>query len=116
MGVIHLKAEEFDQEVIKSKIPVIVDFFAEWCGPCQAMVPIFEEISEKFKNKIKFIKINVDESQEIAQNYSVMSIPTLIIFKDGKVNQTLVGLQNSESLVTILELSLIHISEPTRPY
>ena len=103
MGVINLKDSDFDDEVIKSKMPVIVDFFADWCGPCKSMAPIFDELSDKFENKIKFFKVNVDESQEIAQQYGVMSIPTLIIFKKGQVIKSLVGLQDSESITALLK-------------
>lgn len=96
--MIHLTDETFEKEVIKSEQPVIVDFFAEWCGPCKMMGPIFEEVSTKFEGKVKFVKLNVDEARESAMKYGVMSIPTLIVFKGGEVAETLVGLQDAESL------------------
>ena len=77
---------------------MLVDFWAAWCGPCQAMGPIIDELAEELKNKAKIGKLNVDENRGIAGNYGVMSIPTLIIFKDGKVVKQFVGMQAKESL------------------
>lgn len=94
-----LTDENFEAEVLKSDIPVIVDFFAEWCGPCKMMGPIFEEVGAKYEGKVKFAKLNVDEAQKTAQTYGVMSIPTVITYKGGKVVDTLVGLQDEGSLV-----------------
>lgn len=90
--------ENFEAEVLKSDLPVIVDFFAEWCGPCKMMGPIFEEIGAKFDGKVKFVKLNVDEAKETATKYGVMSIPTLITYKNGEIVETLVGLQDEDSL------------------
>lgn len=95
--------QNFDQEVLKSDKPVLVDFWAAWCGPCQIMGPIVDELSLEMKDKIKIGKLNVDENRETATNYSVMSIPTLIIFKDGKVMKQLVGVQAKENLKEELE-------------
>lgn len=99
MSVINIKEGEFEKEVLKSDKPVIVDFYADWCGPCKAMAPIFDAVSEKLNDKVRFAKLNVDENQVIAMQYGVMSIPTLIIFKDGKVAETLMGLQDEDSLI-----------------
>lgn len=98
MAIIHVTDENFESEVLKSELPVIVDFFAEWCGPCKLMGPIFEEIGGKFEGKVKFVKLNVDEAGETSMKYGVMSIPTLIIFENGEVKETLVGLQDEVSL------------------
>lgn len=98
MAIVHVTDENFESEVVKSDIPVIVDFFADWCGPCKMMGPIFEEVSAKFEGKVKFVKLNVDEAQNSAGTYGVMSIPTLISFKDGKAVETMVGLQDPGSL------------------
>ena len=103
MGVEHLTEENFEQKVIQPKKPVIVDFFASWCGPCKAMAPIFEETGEKYQDRIEFFKVDVDECQKVAQDYGVMSIPTLIVFKDGKVIKTLVGLQDGDSIAAAVE-------------
>jgi thioredoxin 1 len=95
--------QNFEAEVLKSDKPVLVDFWAAWCGPCQMMGPIVDELAEEMKGKYKIGKLNVDESREIASKYGVMSIPTLIIFKDGKDVKQLVGLQNKENLKEELE-------------
>lgn len=95
--------QNFEQEVLKSNKPALVDFWAAWCGPCQMMEPIIDELAEEMKDKYKVGKLNVDENRETASKYGVMSIPTLIIFKDGKVVKQLVGVQSKESLKGNLE-------------
>ncbi|ACD22223.1 thioredoxin [Clostridium botulinum] len=96
-----LKVNEFD-DAIKEGI-VIVDFFADWCGPCKMLAPIFEELEEEMKDKVKFFKVNVDESGELASKFSVFSIPTMIIFKDGKDVSTEVGFLPKEKIKMNLE-------------
>jgi thioredoxin 1 len=95
--------QDFEKEVLKSEKPVLVDFWAAWCGPCQMMGPIIDELAEKVKDKYKVGKLNVDENRETASKYGVMSIPTLIIFKDGKNVKQFIGVQNKESLQEELE-------------
>lgn len=95
--------QNFEGEVLKSDKPVLVDFWAAWCGPCQLMGPIVEELAKELEGKYKIGKLNVDENRETASKYGIMSIPTLIIFKDGKEAKQLVGLQNKESLKEELE-------------
>lgn len=90
--------QNFETEVLKSEKPVLVDFWAEWCGPCQMMGPIIDELAEEVKDEYKVGKLNVDENRETAAKYGIMSIPTLIIFKDGKVVKQLVGVQSKEGL------------------
>jgi thioredoxin 1 len=82
--VTELNGTNFDSEVLKSDMPVVVDFWAEWCGPCRMISPLVEKLAEQYKGKIKFGKLNVDENREIAAKYQVMSIPLLLLFKDGK--------------------------------
>ena len=84
-------SENFQSEVIDSKIPVMVDFYADWCGPCKKMAPLVEQLAGDYDGKVKIGKLNVDENQDIAGNYSVMSIPNFIFFKDGKVVDQVVG-------------------------
>ena len=89
---------DFDKEVLKSKIPVLVDFWAPWCGPCKSMLPIIEELAKDLDGKAKVVKINVDENSDTPAKYSVMSIPTFIFFKVGEMAQTLVGVKSKEDL------------------
>ncbi len=104
--MLHVTDENFEAEVLKSEIPVIVDFFAEWCGPCKMMGPIFEEVGPKYEGKVKFVKLNVDEARESAMKYGVMSIPTVISFKGGENVSTLVGLQDETALTAAAEALL----------
>ncbi len=85
--------QNFKQEVLNSKQPVLVDFFAEWCGPCQIQAPIIEELEKEYQDKIKIGQLDVDQSQQTASEYQVMSIPTLVLFKGGKEVGRLMGLQ-----------------------
>lgn len=82
---------DFEKDVLKSGTPVLVDFWAEWCGPCRQLAPIVDEVSEEFKDKISVYKVNIDENPETPSSYGVRGIPTLIIFKDGEVAATKVG-------------------------
>ena len=91
---------DFEDEVLKSKLPVIVDFWAEWCGPCKMLSPILEELSDEMKNEINVIKVNLDENQDLAMKYSIRSIPTLLLFKDGNLVDTKVGLLPKSEIVT----------------
>ena len=88
----------FEEEVLKSEIPVLVDFYADWCGPCKMMAPIVKELAEKFAGKCKVGKCNIDENLKVAQNYRVMSIPTFIVFKNGEAVVTAVGAMNKNDL------------------
>ena len=94
-------SENFEKEVLKSEKPVLVDFYADWCGPCKMMSPIIEELAAELDGKAKVGKINVDENPDIAVEYNVMSIPTLIIFKNGKEEKRLVGLRDKEELLNL---------------
>ncbi len=95
--------QNFEAEVLKSEKPVLVDFWAAWCGPCQMMGPIIEELAKEMGNKYKVGKLNVDENRETVARYGIMSIPTLMIFKNGKPVKQLVGVQAKENLKGELE-------------
>lgn len=96
---ITLSDATFDEEINASDEPVLVDFWAEWCGPCKMIAPILEEIAEEQAGKLKVAKLNVDEAPSIAQRFEVMSIPTLIVFQDGKPAKRLVGAKPKAALV-----------------
>ncbi|MDQ2687624.1 MAG: thioredoxin [Armatimonadota bacterium] len=90
---------EFDKEVLESNVPVLVDFWAVWCGPCRAIAPAVDAVAQEYAGKAKVLKLNVDDSPEIAGRYNVMSIPTLMIFKDGQKVGELVGGQNTKQTI-----------------
>lgn len=98
---LKLSSENFTEEVLNSEKPVLVDFYADWCGPCNAMSPVIEELAKELEGKAKVGKINVDENSDIAVEYNVMSIPTLIVFKNGKEEKRLVGLRDKEELLSL---------------
>ncbi len=99
MALLEVNADTFEQEVVKSEIPVLVDLWAPWCGPCRAISPTVEEIAGEYEGKLKVVKLNIDESPTVAANYSIMSIPTLLIFSDGKVEGQVVGLVGKDKIV-----------------
>jgi len=101
--VIHISEGTFDTEVLKSTQPALVDFWAPWCGPCRAIAPILDELAEEYKGKVKVAKINVDENRKLAGDHGVMSIPTMILFKDGKVVDKLIGLVPKDRLKALMD-------------
>ena len=96
--------QTFEQEVLKSDQPVIVDFWAEWCGPCHAVAPVLEKIADERKDELKVVKLNIDEEQEISQRYGIVSIPTIMLFKDGEPAAAAIGAQPKGSLERSLGL------------
>ena len=100
--VMNITSENFEKEVLNSDIPVLVDFWASWCGPCKMMSPVVEEIANEMQGKAKVCKVNVDEQQELAMKYSIMSIPTFLVFKDGKVVNSTLGVQDKQKLIELL--------------
>lgn len=103
MSTIKITRDNFEEEVIQSDKPVLLDFWAEWCGPCRMVGPVVEEISNEQAGTVKVGKVNVDEEMELAQAFNVMSIPTLVVMKDGKVANSTIGFQGKESLLNLLK-------------
>ena len=104
--LIHVTDNNFEQEVIKSEKPVLVDFWAPWCGPCRAIGPVVEELAETYKDRIKVTKLNIDDNPKTATVYGVMSIPTLILYKDGKALDKVVGLVSKDRLEELMKQGL----------
>lgn len=96
--IVHATGANWQAEVLDSSIPVLVDFWAEWCGPCRAMNPVIEALSEELSGKIKFVKVDVDQNHDLAGQFGIRSIPTLLVLKAGKVQEQMVGSQNKVSL------------------
>lgn len=105
-NVYEFRNENFDVQVIKSSIPVLVDFWASWCGPCRMIAPIITQLADEYDGKIKVGKVNVDEEGELAAKYKVMSIPTLIMFKDGKVFEQAVGARPKGDLEKMIKRAI----------
>ncbi len=103
MAALHITKENFDSEVLQSDKPVLVDFWATWCGPCQMLLPVIEELSAEVTDA-KICKINVDEQRELAMKYNIMTIPTLLVIKDGKVVSTSVGVKPKSAILGMLNV------------
>ena len=103
MSEINLTSKNYDEEVVKSQIPVLIDFWATWCGPCRAMMPVVEQIANENEGKIKVCKVNVDEEAELASKFNVMSIPTFVAINNGKVVGTSLGVQTKEEVLSLFK-------------
>jgi thioredoxin 1 len=103
---VAIEDSNFSEVVLKAKAPVLVDFWAPWCGPCRMVAPVVEELAEEYEGKVSFGKVNVDENPKIASHYGIMSIPTLILFKDGKPVTNIVGFRPKVELKKSLDAAL----------
>lgn len=105
-AILNIKDADFEQVVLQSELPVLVDYWAEWCGPCKLIGPILEDIAAEYAGKIKIAKVNVDDNREIAQKYGIRGIPTLMLFKSGNVEATKTGALSKSQLAAFLDQNL----------
>ncbi|HKK13556.1 MAG TPA: thioredoxin TrxA [Gammaproteobacteria bacterium] len=104
--MVHVSDESFEQEVLKSPEPVLVDYWAEWCGPCKMIAPILDEIAEEYAGKIRIAKLNIDDNPQTPPKYGIRGIPTLMLFKDGNVEATKVGALSKSQLTAFIDSNL----------
>ncbi|HHU90126.1 MAG TPA: thioredoxin [Clostridiaceae bacterium] len=102
MSIKHVTKNDFDREISSSTLPVLVDFWAPWCGPCRMLSPVLDELAGEMEGKVKVLKVNVDEEPELASKFGVMSIPTVIAFKQGKATNKVVGFRSKEDFKNML--------------
>ena len=105
-NILHVTDSSFEDEVLKSELPVIVDFWAEWCGPCKMIAPILDDLAEQYQGKLTVAKVNIDENQNTPQTYGVRGIPTLILFKDGDAAATKVGAASKSQLEAFIDTNI----------
>ena len=103
MSTVNITSDNFDSEVLQSEQPVLMDFWAEWCGPCKMIAPILDQIADEYKGRVQIVKLDVEENQAIAMKYGVRSIPTLMLFKGGVVEAQHVGMLSKEQLIRLLD-------------
>jgi len=105
-SIVYLTDASFEEEVLKAELPVLVDYWAEWCGPCKMIAPILDEISGEYNGRIKIAKLNIDENADTPPKYGIRGIPTLMIFKDGNVEATKVGALSKSQLIAFLDANI----------
>ena len=103
---VEIEEKTFDEKVLQAELPVLVDFWAPWCGPCRMVSPVVEELSEDYDGQVSFFKVNVDEAPKVASRYGIMSIPTLMLFKKGEPVDTIIGFRPKEELKKSLDMAL----------
>ena len=104
--IVHISDESFDEEVLQSEQPVLIDYWAEWCGPCKMIAPVLEEIATEYSDRLKVVKLNIDDNPQTPPKYGIRGIPTLMVFKNGQVEATKVGAVSKAQLTAFLDDSL----------
>mgnify|MGYP000609048594 CR=1 FL=1 len=104
--IAHVNDDEFENQVLNSSEPVLVDFWAEWCGPCKMIAPLLDEVASAYAGRLKVAKVNIDQNQKTPRSYNVRGIPTLMIFKDGKVQATQIGAVNKSQLTQLIDKAI----------
>lgn len=104
--IVTLTKDNFDQEVVSSDKPVLIDFWASWCGPCRAVAPVMDELAEEYEGKAKVCKVNVDDEGELAAKFRVMSIPTIMLYKNGEMVEKVIGARSKEEFAKLLDKNL----------
>lgn len=103
MAILHLNKEDFEKEVLQSDVPVLVDFWASWCGPCKMIAPILEKVDEEIAGEAKIVKVETDECPELAGEYGIMTIPTLVLFKNGQEVNRSVGVRQKNEIIAMIK-------------
>ena len=104
--IVHISDESFEEEVLQSERPVLIDYWAEWCGPCKMIAPVLDEIATEYSDRLKVVKLNIDDNPQTPPKYGIRGIPTLMVFKNGQVEATKVGAVSKAQLTTFLDDSL----------
>ena len=104
--IVHISDESFEEEVLQSEQPVLIDYWAEWCGPCKMIAPVLEEIATEYSDRLKVVKLNIDDNPQTPPKYGIRGIPTLMVFKNGQVEATKVGAVSKAQLTAFLDASL----------
>ena len=104
--IVNVSDDTFEEEVLQNELPVLVDFWAVWCAPCQMVVPTLEYLTQSYKDKLKVVKLNVDENMKISAQYGITSIPALLLFKGGELKETMIGAQPQDKIVDVISKHL----------